>query len=157
MRYARKIYPCARLPCPLPPNSNIMLRTSSRYLSIYALQYWNSIGEGTTIVADNKEKVIIGRTKDQPMTYGSRPFQRKKLLLPLKTPAIARKVSVASNDSMAWDGDRHGIAGTDSGHSARCRRLSDRSRDLLIGPGPSARNLLQRLPNLELKGRRLHD
>jgi hypothetical protein len=108
------------------------------------------------IVADNKEKVTIGKAKNQPMTCGSRSFQGKKTLLPFKTPAIARKMSISSNHSMTRDGDCNGIAGTGSGQGASCRWLSNRSCDLLIGPGLSARNLLQRLPNFALKNRRLH-
>jgi hypothetical protein len=86
----------------------------------------------------------------------SRPLQRKKPLLPLKAPAISSEMPISSNDSMTRDGDRDGIAGAGSGHGASGRRLSDRSRDLLIGACLSARNLLQRLPNLALKNRRLH-
>ena len=91
-----------------------------------------------------------------PLRSGSRSLQLKKPLLPLQAPAIACKLSITSNDSMTWDGDCDGIAGTGPSHSASCRRLSDHSSDLLIGPGLSARNLLQRLPNLALKRRRLH-
>ena len=57
---------------------------------------------------------------------------------------------------MTGDGDRDGIDGTGSGHGSSRRRLPDRSRDLLIRPGLSTRNLLQRLPHLTLKGRRSH-
>jgi hypothetical protein len=69
--------------------------------------------------------VAIETTKNQPVTYGSPSFQRKQPLLPLKAPTIARTVSIASNDSMARNGDCDEIAGTGSGHGASCRWLSD--------------------------------
>ena len=89
------------------------------------------------------------------MPCDSRSLQRKEPLLPLKTPAIARKLPITSNDSMTRNGHCNGISGTGSSHGASCRRLPDRSCDLLIGPGLSARDLLQCLPHLALKGRRL--
>ena len=90
------------------------------------------------------------------MPCGSRSFQRKKPLLPLKPPAIVRKLSIASNNSMTRNGHCNGITRTGSGHGASCRRLSARSRDLLIRSGLSTRNLLQCLPHLAMKDRRLH-
>ena len=107
-------------------------------------------------MSDNKEKVAIGKAENQPMPCDSPSFQCKEPLLPLKPPAIARKLSIASNNSMTRNGHRDGIARTGSSHGASCRRLPDRSCDLLIGPGLSARDLLQCLPHLALKGRRLH-
>lgn len=86
----------------------------------------------------------------------SRSLQIKELFFPVEPPAISCELPISSNDSMTRDGDRDGIAGTGSGHGASCRRLPDRSRDLSIGPCLSARNLLQRLPHLALKSRRLH-
>ena len=87
---------------------------------------------------------------------GSRSLPRKQPLLPLQPPAISCERPICSNDSMTRNGDRDGIAGTGSSHGTSGRRLPDRARDLSIGPGLSARNLLQRLPHLALKRRRLH-
>jgi hypothetical protein len=42
-------------------NSNSYSPTSPQYLSVYVWQYWNSIGKGGKIVADNKEKRGPGR------------------------------------------------------------------------------------------------
>ena len=111
-----------------------------------------------TISNEQLSKVKCALRDRMPGTLlsSSRSFQRKKPLLPFKAPAISCEMPISSNDSMTRDGDRDGIAGTGSSHSASCRRLSDRSRDLLIGPCLSARNLLQRLPDPSLKSRRFH-
>jgi len=104
----------------------------------------------------SKDEVRARNRRPGTLLCGSRSFQHKKSFLSLKAPAISCEMPISSNDSMTRDGDRDGIAGTGSSHSAGCRRLSYRSRDLLIGPCLSARNLLQRLPDPSLKSRRFH-
>lgn len=120
-------------------------------LHSYFIECLDSRGHEHVIVTVARQRWGPG-----PLRSGLHSLQLKQPLLPLIAPAIARTVSVASNDSMTRDGDRDGIAGTGPGHGASCRRLSDRSRDFLIGPGLSTGSLLQRLPNLALKHRRLH-
>src|SRR4249920_1125474 len=55
----------------------------------------------------------------------SRSFQRKQPVLPLQPPAITRKSPITSYGTMTRDGDRDGIAGAGSSHSASGRRLAD--------------------------------
>jgi len=79
-------------------------------------------------------------------------FKPKQGLFPVQAPSVSSQASVCSHDTMAGNKQRHRVAGASTRHSARRCRVADDAGDLTVGSCRSGRDLLQGLPDLELKG-----
>jgi hypothetical protein len=76
----------------------------------------------------------------------------QQLSFSFDAPAVSGQAAIGSDDAVAGDDYGGGIGSAGSGYGSGCGRLSDFFGELRVGPGFSARNGAEGLPDAHLKG-----